>query len=136
MRSGRGRLASLGPSKESRFHAKRASRRSPEKGFGLWAELAAALGKRAAQAEEVVAVRRRKRAGMVKRTMKKRVVHRLDWEGVTIFLGLPAAAAAVAVAKAMLGWRPNDQKEAKEEVGAMALECEWEGLSWRDLEGR
>lgn len=31
---------------------------------------------------------RRKRAGMVNRTMKKRVVQRLDWKGERSFLGL------------------------------------------------
>jgi hypothetical protein len=59
--------------KGRRFQENCATRRSPEKGRLLrWVE-------KVVQREEVVGVWRRKRAGMVKRTMKKRVVQRFDW---------------------------------------------------------
>jgi len=60
--------------KARRFHAKSAFLRSPDQGLLAW------LAIKVVQME-VVGACRRKRAGMVKRTMKKSVVHRLDREG-------------------------------------------------------
>lgn len=53
-----------------RFHANSTLRRSPDHGL--------VKVDKVVQMEEVVGVWRRKRVGMVKRTMKKRVVHKLD----------------------------------------------------------
>lgn len=62
--------------KASRFHANSAERRSPDQGFLAWLAIKVVH-------MDVVGARRRKRAGIVKRTTKKRVVQRLtlDWEG-------------------------------------------------------
>lgn len=61
-----------------RFHANCAFRRWPDQGLTWW-EAA-----REVQMEVVVGAWRRKRAGIVKRTTKKRVVQRLKWD----FFGL------------------------------------------------
>lgn len=66
--------------KERRFQANSAVRRSPDQGLGRVEKVV--------QREVVVGVWRRKRAGMVKRTTKKRVVQRFDWEEEMGFLGL------------------------------------------------
>ena len=66
--------------KRRRFHANWAARRSPDQGL-TWLV-------KAVPHMDVVGVWRRKRAGMVKRTMKNRMVHRLDWEEEMGFLSL------------------------------------------------
>lgn len=78
--------------KRRRFQANWAARRSPDQGLTWLAKVVHM---------DVVGVWRRKRAGMVKRTMKKRMVHRLDWEEEMNFLGLLLL---LLLLKAILGW--------------------------------